>query len=143
MPKNNKAIFHLRKPKVTHAAKKQSDIPVPQAQGHACREKVKRYSVSASPRSPISQKTKAIFRLRKPKVTHIAKKQSDIRLRKPKVTHIAKKQSDISSPQAQGHLYREKTKRYSASASPRSPILRKRKAIFHLRKPKVTHIAKK
>ena len=90
MPRKNKAIFQLRKPKVTHAAKKQSDIPAVQAQGHPCREKVKRYSGSASPRSRMPRKSKAIFLLRK-----------------HKVTHAAKKQSDISAPQAQGHPYRE------------------------------------
>ena len=56
MPRKSKAIFLLRKHKVTHTAKKQSDISAPQAQGHPCREK-----------------NKAIFQLRKPKVTHIAK----------------------------------------------------------------------
>ena len=47
----------LRKQEVTHAAKK-----------------TKRYFSSASIRSPMPQKSKAIFQLRKPKVTHAAKK---------------------------------------------------------------------
>ena len=54
MTGKSKAIFRLQKPKVTYPAKKQSDIPAPQAQGHLC-----------------LRDSKAIFRLRKDKVTHL------------------------------------------------------------------------
>ena len=54
MPGKSKAIFRLQKPKVTYPAKKQSDIPAPETQGHL-----------------FLRDSKAIFRLRKDKVTHL------------------------------------------------------------------------
>ena len=122
----SKAIFRLRKPEVTHSTKKQSDISAPQTQGHPCHEKAKRYFDYACTRSPIPRKSKAIFRLRK-----------------NKVTHSTKKQSDIPAPQTQGHPFHKKAKRYFGYASPRSLMLRKGKAIFRLHMHKVTHSAKK
>ena len=53
------------------------------------------------------------------------------------------KQSHILHLQLRGHAYRKITKRYSISASPRSRMPRKSKAIFRLRKHKVTHASKK
>ena len=83
----SKAIFRLRKAKVTHAAKKFSDISAPEGQGHLCCEK-----------------SEAIYRLQKTKVTYAAKK----------------------------------VKRYISSRRPRSPMLRKSKAIFQILKAGLT-----
>ena len=126
MLRKSKAIFQLRRYKITHSTKKQSDIPAPQAQDHPFHGKGKRYFDYTCTRSPIPQKSKAIFRL------HMHK-----------VTRAAKKQSDISAPQAQDHPFHKKAKRYSRSANTRSPVPRKSKAIFRLCMHKVTHSTKK
>lgn len=82
-----------------------------------CRSKKRHFSFS-SPKSPMSEKSKATFRIRKSEITHIRKNakrhfksgrprspmseksEATFHMRKHKVTHVRKKQSDISHAEA-------------------------------------------
>ena len=114
--RGKKATFRIQQPVLTHVGEKEKRhigsesprSPMPSeksATGGRMSEKVttapstsQRYIESGSARSPMSQKSKAIYRVRKREVTHAAKNEAIYRIRKSEVPHAAKKQSDKSNP---------------------------------------------